>query len=313
VEFFKTVSKVDFMGVRWTAISASAFLFVLSLVVLVLQGLNLGVDFTGGTVIEVGYEHPVDLSSVRTSLGQGGYTDAMVQNFGTTHDVLIRLSPRPGMSTAELSEKVLGVLRQSSSENRVEMRRVEFVGPQVGGELKEAGGLAMLFSTLAILVYVAFRFEYRMAVGAIVAMFHDPVMILGFFAASGIEFDLTVLAALLAIIGYSLNDTVVVFDRIRENFGKLRKDTPQEVINRSVNETLSRTLMTSFATLLVVIAMFLWGGNVLHGFSLALIIGIFVGTYSSIFVAAPVALALGLNRQVLLPPKKEEESGGVRP
>ncbi|CAK0769821.1 Sec translocon accessory complex subunit SecF [Gammaproteobacteria bacterium] len=307
MEFFKKISRIDFMGRRWYAISVSTTLFILSLILLVVRGLNLGVDFTGGTVIEIGYEHSVDLTVVRTTLSQGGYDDAMVQNFGTTHDVLIRLAPRPGITSAILSEQILGVLRQNATDNKVEVRRVEFVGPQVGGELKEAGGLALLFSTLAILVYVAFRFEYRMAVGAIVAMFHDPVMILGFFSATAIEFDLTVLAALLAIIGYSLNDTVVVFDRIRENFHILRKGTPDEIINRSVNETLSRTLMTSFATLLVVVAMFLWGGRVLHGFSLALLIGIFVGTYSSIFVAAPVALALGLDRQALLPPKKEDE------
>ncbi|CAK0751518.1 Sec translocon accessory complex subunit SecF [Gammaproteobacteria bacterium] len=307
MEFFKKISKINFMNKRWYAIGISSVLFILSLVLLIVLGLNLGVDFTGGTVIEVGYEHPVEITTVRAVLGQGGYNDAMVQNFGTTHDVLIRLAPRPGVTSAVLSDQVLEVLRRGSADNQVAMRRVEFVGPQVGGELKEAGALALLFSTLAILVYIALRFEYRMAVGAIVAMFHDPVMILGFFAVSGIEFDLTVLAALLAIIGYSLNDTVVVFDRIRENFQKLRKGTtPEEIINLSVNETLSRTLMTSFATLLVVVAMFLWGGHVLHGFSLALLIGIFVGTYSSIFVAAPVALAMGLNRQTLLPPKKEE-------
>jgi len=308
MEFFKKISKIDFMGKRWYAIGVSTALLVLSLVILVVRGLNLGVDFTGGTVIEVGYEQSVDLTTVRAALNQGGYEDAMVQNFGTTHDVLIRLALRPGVTSAALSEQLLGVLRQGSANNRVEVRRVEFVGPQVGGELKEAGGLALLFSTLAILVYVALRFEHRMAVGAIVAMFHDPIMILGFFSATGIEFDLTVLAALLAIIGYSLNDTVVVFDRIRENFRILRKGTPDEITNLSVNETLSRTLMTSFATLLVVVAMFLWGGSVLHGFSLALLIGIFVGTYSSIFVAAPVALALGLSRQALLPPKQEEET-----
>jgi len=307
MEFFKTTSKIDFMGIRWYAVGVSGVLAVLSLIMMVFPGLNLGLDFTGGTVIEVSYERPVELTTVRTILSQGGYGDAMIQNFGTTRDVLIRLSPRPELTNAALSEQLVKLLRTGSIDNRVEIRRVEFVGPQVGAELKEAGGLAMIFSTLGILVYIAFRFEYRMALGAIIAMLHDPLLILGVFAAFAIEFDLTVLAAILAIIGYSLNDTVVVFDRIRENFIKLRKETPEEIINRSVNETLSRTLMTSFATMLVLISMFLWGGPVLHGFSLALLIGIFVGTYSSIFVAAPVALTLGLNRQALLPPKKDDE------
>lgn len=308
MELFKTTSKIDFMGIRRYAIGLSSVASVLSLVLMFSPGLNLGLDFTGGTVIEVGYEHPVDLTSVRTILGQGGYGDAMIQNFGTTRDVLIRLAPRPEITNVALSEQLVKLLRTGSTDNPVEVRRVEFVGPQVGEELKEAGGLAMIFSSLAILVYVAFRFEYRMALGAIIAMLHDPLMTLGIFSAFSIEFDLTVLAALLAIIGYSLNDTVVVFDRIRENFSKLRKETSEEVINRSVNETLSRTLMTSFSTVLVLISMFLWGGQILHGFSLALLIGILVGTYSSIFVAAPVALALGLNRQALLPPKKEDEA-----
>ncbi len=307
MEFFKKISSIDFMGVRWYAIGVSGLLFTLSLVMLVARGLNLGVDFTGGTVIEVGYERSIDLTAVRKTLDHGGYGEAMVQNFGTTRDVLIRIAPRPGLTNAMLSDRILGILRDDAGDNRVNMRRIEFVGPQVGEELKEAGGMALIFSTLAILVYVALRFEYRMALGAIVAMFHDPIIILGLFAGTYIEFDLTVLAALLAIIGYSLNDTVVVFDRIRENFRKLRKNTPEEIINRSVNETLSRTLMTSFATLLVVVAMYLWGGSVLHGFSLALLVGIFVGTYSSIFIAAPVALSLGLDRQALMPPKKDEE------
>lgn len=307
MEFFKKVTTFDFMGKRWYAITGSLILFILSLILLISPGLNLGVDFTGGTVIELSYVQPVEVTTVRNLLTQGGYSDAVVQNFGTTRDVLIRLAPRADMTSLELSEKVLAVLRSEGNNNQVEIRRVEFVGPQVGSELQEAGLLSLLFSSLGILIYVALRFEYRMAVGAIIAMLHDPLLILGVFAIWGIEFDLTVVAALLAIMGYSLNDTVVVFDRIRENFSKMRKGTPEEIINRSVNETLSRTLMTSFSTILVLIAMFLWGGQVLHAFALALLIGIFVGTYSSIFIAAPVALAMGLNRQALLPPKKEEE------
>jgi len=306
MEFFKKVSNFDFMGKRWYAITGSLVLFVFSIISLIFPGLNLGVDFTGGTVIELSYTQPVELGAVRNILSHGGYSDAVVQNFGTTRDILIRVAPRADMTSVALSEKILEVLRAGINNNQVEIRRVEFVGPQVGSELQEAGLLSLLFASLGILIYVALRFEYRMAIGAIIAMLHDPLLILGVFALGGIEFDLTVVAALLAIMGYSLNDTVVVFDRIRENFSRVRKGTPEEIINRSVNETLSRTLMTSFSTILVLIAMFLWGGQVLHAFSLALLIGIFIGTYSSIFIAAPVALAMGLSRQALLPPKREE-------
>lgn len=259
MEFFKKVTNFDFMGKRQYAITGSLMLFALSLILLIVPGLNLGVDFTGGTVIEVNYAQPVELNTVRTLLIQSGYTDAVVQNFGTTRDILIRLAPRADVTSQVLREQLLGVLRSGVNNNPVEIRRVEFIGPQVGAELQEAGLLSLLFSSLGILIYVALRFEYRMAVGAIIAMLHDPLLILGVFAAWGIEFDLTVVAALLAIMGYSLNDTVVVFDRIRENFSKMRKGTPEEIINRSVNETLSRTLMTSFSTILVLIAMFLWG------------------------------------------------------
>ncbi len=306
MEFFKKITQIDFMGLRHYTIPASVVLFILSLSLIIVRGLNLGVDFTGGTVIEVAYEQPTDLSAVRSQLGSGKFEDAQVQHFGTSQDVLIRLAPREGLSSAVVSEQVLEVLRQGGKV-KVALRRVEFVGSQVGGELVEAGGMALLFATFGILVYVAIRFEYRMAVGAIVAMFHDPILVLGWFSLFQVEFDLTVLAAILAVIGYSLNDTVVVFDRIRETFRKLRRVSPPEVVNTAVNETLSRTIMTSVATFLAVIAMFLWGGKVLYGFSLALMVGIVVGTYSSIFIASPVALVLGLNRETLMPPRKDEE------
>lgn len=306
MEFFKKTTNIDFMGKRRYAVGGSLLLFFISILLLIILGLNFGVDFTGGSVIEVNYQNPIDLTQVRAILNNGGYSDAIVQNFGTTRDILIRLAPHPNVNNKELSDQVLEILRKGSIDNEVKVRRVEFVGPQVGEELKEAGLFSLIFSSLGILLYVAMRFEYRMAVGAIIAMLHDPILIIGVFAAIGIEFDLTGVAALLAIMGYSLNDTVVVFDRIRENFYKLRKGTPEEIVNLSINETLSRTLMTSFSTILMLVAMLIWGGQVLYAFSLALLIGIFVGTYSSIFIAAPVALAMGLNRQTLLPPKKEE-------
>jgi len=264
--------------------------------------LNPGIDFTGGTLIEVGYSAPAELSRVRSALEQAGFGEAIVQHFGTAQDVLIRLAPREGLKAAELSSEVLKTLQTTGE---VSMRRVEFVGPQVGDELAEDGGLAVLFSLFAILIYVALRFEYRFSVGAVAALVHDVILTLGIFSLLQIEFDLTVLAAILAVIGYSLNDTIVVFDRIRENFRKLRKGTPVEVINFSLNQTLSRTLMTSVTTLIVLLALFFLGGEIIHGFALALIIGVVVGTYSSIYVASSTTLALGISKEDLMPPQKE--------
>ncbi len=293
---------LDFMGKRKLAALVSGLLILISIASLATLKLNPGIDFTGGTLIEVGYGAPAELNQIRAALDGAGLDGAVVQHFGTVQDVLIRLAPREGMKSAELSSMVLNTL-QSTGE--VSMRRVEFVGPQVGDELTEDGGLAVLFSLFAILIYVALRFEYRFSVGAVTALVHDVIITLGIFSLLQIEFDLTVLAAILAVIGYSLNDTIVVFDRIRENFRKLRKGTPVEVINYSLNQTLSRTLMTSLTTLIVLLALFFLGGEIIHGFALALIVGVVVGTYSSIYVASNTILALGISKEDLMQPEKE--------
>lgn len=310
MEFFKTNSTIDFMGKRRLAVVLSIVVTLVCLGSIFVRGFNFGIDFTGGTLIEVAYPEAADLNAVRTALA-GDFADAQVQHFGSARDVLIRIAPRPEESSAVLSERVLQALRQGNS--GVEMRRVEFVGPQVGEELIEKGGLAITFALIGILIYVALRFEYRFAVGAIVATLHDVIVTVGIFSLFRLEFDLTVLAAVLAVIGYSLNDTIVVFDRIRENFRRMRKGSPMEIMNTAVNETLSRTIMTSGTTLLVVLAMLYFGGKVIHGFSLALVIGILVGTYSSIYIASATVLGLGLNKSDLMPVAKEGVGGDERP
>jgi preprotein translocase subunit SecF len=302
---------IDFMGRRRVALIFSALLLVMAIGSLVVRGLSFGIDFTGGTLLEVGYPEAVELAQVRSTLGDAGFGDAQAQHYGSARDVLVRIAPRAGESSAQLSTEVLGALQQLHA--GVEMRRVEFVGPQVGEELTEKGGLAMLYALIGILIYVSLRFEYRFALGSVVALVHDVTITLGFFSLFQFEFDLTVLAALLAVIGYSLNDTIVVFDRIRENFRKLRKGTPAEVINVSINQTLSRTVMTSLTTLLVLTALFVFGGEIIHSFALALIVGIVIGTYSSIYVASTVALALGVSKQDLLPVQKEAMQADTKP
>lgn len=299
-------TQIKFMGYRKITFAFSAMLIVISIGSLFIRGINLGIDFTGGTIIEVGYEQPVDLEPIRTTLESAGFRDTVVQHFGTARDVLIRIAPQEGEAQSKLGDDVLRSLNQASTSGKVEMRRVEFVGPQVGEDLRDEGGLAVLFALFGILIYVALRFEYRFSLGAIVALIHDVTITMGFFSLFGIEFDLTVLAAILAVIGYSLNDTIVVFDRIRENFRKLRKVGAEEVMNESINETLSRTIVTSLTTLLVLIALFLLGGEIIHSFALALIVGIVVGTYSSIYVASSLVLTMGVSKQDLIPVKKEE-------
>lgn len=302
---------IDFLGKRKLALTISGLLLVLSLISLVVRGMPLGIDFTGGTLVEVGYSEAADLNDVRNRLSSAGMANAVVQNFGTTRDLLIRLPPAEGMSNADQSEKVKDLLRKGGV--NVELRRVEFVGPQVGDELTQDGGLAMLYALFGILLYVAWRFEYRFALGSVAALLHDVIMTLGFFSILGLEFDLTVLAAILAVIGYSLNDTIVVYDRIRENFRKIRKGTPEEVMNTSLNQTLGRTIMTSLTTLLVLISLALLGGELIHNFALALIVGVVVGTYSSIYIASPVVLGLGVSRADLLVPEKEGADLDDRP
>lgn len=303
---------IDFMKWRGFAVVASLVLSVIAMGSLGVKGLNFAVDFTGGTVIEAGYKNPADLSAIRSELEAGGFENPTVQNFGTSRDVLIRLAPlKQGEDGNALRNKVMDALNKNP-EDRPEIRRVDFVGPQVGDDLVEGSLIALIAATFFILIYVAWRFEYRFALGAILATLHDITMILGFFSILQLDFDLTVLAAVLTIMGYSLNDTIVVFDRIRENFRKIRRADTLEVINLSINETLSRTLMTSFLTFLSAVAMAFWGGEVLRNFGLALVVGIFVGTYSSIYVASALAFKLGISRADLLVPEKEG-AGDDRP
>lgn len=296
---------IDFLSKGRIALIASVVVLVVCLATLLIRGLNLGLDFTGGTVIEVGYPSPIPIPTVREALGEAGFSDAQAQHFGTASDVLIRLAPREGANSADISNQVLTALKAAEGGGQAEMRRVEFVGPQVGQELIEDGGLAMLYALIGILIYVTLRFEWRFAVGTIAATVHDVLFTIGIFTLFQIEFDLTVLAAVLAVIGYSVNDTVVVLDRIRENFRKIRKGTSQEVINTSINQTLARTVTTSFTTLIAVVILYLFGGPMIQNFALALIVGIFVGTYSSIYIASSSALMLGVSREDLLPKAKE--------
>ena len=297
----------NIMGYRRPAMFLSIGLIVLAILSLAIRGLNYGIDFTGGYVIEVAYPEAAKLDVVRDSLQAADFGDAIVQHFGTAHEVLIRLAPREGVNSAGLSQQVLDAL-QAEGDNGLEMRRVEFVGPQVGEELREQGGLAVLAALFCIVVYIWLRFEKKFSVGSVLALVHDVLITLGVISLLQAEFDLSVLAAILAVIGYSLNDTIVVFDRIRENFRKLRKTSEVDMMNISINETLARTLITSFTTLLVLVALFLFGGEIIRSFSLALIIGVIVGTYSSIYVASSATLMLGVTRQDLMPVEKEGEN-----
>lgn len=299
--------KFDFMALRRPAVILSAILILLSVSSLVVRQLNFGIDFTGGSVIEVGYQNPVALQPVRDVLEANGFDDAIVQHFGSAKDVLIRLVPRSGQDKAELSSQIIQLLTEAS-EQPIDVRRVDFVGPQVGKELTEDGGLAVLYALIAILIYVALRFEYRFSIGAVAALVHDVLITLGIFSILQIDFDLSVLAALLAVIGYSLNDTIVVFDRVRENFRKIRKKAAIDIINISINQTIARTVMTSLTTLMVLVSLFLLGGETIHAFALTLIIGVVIGTYSSIYVATTTALFLGVDRTDLLVPEKEGET-----
>ena len=302
-------TQIDFMGQRRMAMFVSVVLVLVSLGSLTVRGLQLGIDFTGGTLIEVGYEQPADIDSVRRTLTDSGFVDAVTQHFGTNRDVLVRVAPREGATQAQVGNEVLNALRAADT-GKVDLRRVEFVGPQVGEELTEDGGLAMLIALGAIFIYVMFRFEWKFSAGAVAALFHDVIITLGVFSLLALEFDLTVLAAILAVIGYSLNDTIVVFDRIRENFRRMRRGESVEIVNTSLNQTLSRTLMTSLTTLLVLIALFIVGGELIHGFATALIIGVVVGTYSSIYVASTTTLSLGISKADLMPVEKEGADAG---
>lgn len=318
---------IDFLGKRKLAMVFSLALLVISLGSLMTRGLSFGIDFTGGTLVEVTYQDTVAIDDVRDTLSSSGFEDAVVQYFGTAKDVMIRVPLKSDMKGAQVSEKIMLSLHEKQGEFvtdtdpiskeqtcsadgqrqvcQVQMQRVEFVGPQVGDELANQGGLAMLYALFGILAYVAFRFEWRFAVGSVAALVHDVIITVGVFSVFQLEFTLTVLAALLAVIGYSLNDTIVVFDRIRENFRKMRKETPLNIMNTSINQTLPRTILTSLTTLLVLISLFIFGGDIIHNFSVALILGVVIGTYSSIFIASPVVLSLGVSRDNLLKVKQE--------
>ena len=297
-------TNINFIGNRNIALIFSGVLTIISIGSLAVRGLQMGIDFTGGTLIEIGYKQAADLTALRNTLDTGGFSDATVQNFGTAKDVLIRLKPHEGVSSADLSSKVLEAINKTTAEP-ASVRRVEFVGPQVGDDLAEDGFLALLYSTIGILIYIAWRFEWKFSLGAIIATIHDVIVTLGVFSILGLEFDLTVLAAVLALIGYSLNDTIVVYDRIRENFRNLRKTSTEEIMNISVNVTLSRTIMTSLTVILVLVSLFFLGGEVIHNFSIVLLFGVFFGTYSSIFIASPMALLLGISPEDLMIPVKE--------
>ena len=298
---------IDFVGKRKFAMIFSAVLLVLSIASLSFQGLKFGIDFTGGTLIELGYEKTADLEDIRLKLSEGDFKGTNVQYFGSDTEVLIQLEPQE-VSSAKLSSSIIRMLGDG-----IDVRRVEFVGPKVGEELTNDGGLAMLYALIGILIYVAFRFEYRFALGSIAALVHDVIITLGIFSILQIEFDLTVLAAILAVIGYSLNDTIVVFDRIRENFLSTRQVEAEPIINEALNQTLSRTLMTSLTTLLVLLALFYLGGEVIHSFAGALLVGVIIGTYSSIYVASSMILALGISKEDMLPSEKEKKEIDARP
>lgn len=297
---------VAFMSYRKMAMIFSTLLMIASIASLATNKLNFGLDFTGGTLIEVGFEQAADLKKIRQVMSDSGFNDAKVQFYGSSRDVVIRLGLREDVKAEMLGNEVLAIL-ESGSGQKIDMRRIEFVGASVGDELAEQGGLAMLTALICILIYVAFRFEWRFAVGSVIALFHDVILTLGLFSVLQLEFDLTVLAAILAVIGYSLNDTIVVSDRIRENFRKIRDSQAEDVINISLTQTLSRTFITSITTLLVLAALFFRGGELIHGFATALLFGVFVGTYSSIYVASLVALALGISREDLMPEVIEKE------
>lgn len=298
---------INFMGQRRVAMMVTVVLLLLSIAGLALRGLNFGIDFTGGVLVEVGYEEAPSLQDVRGRIETAGFDNPLVQHFGSPREILIRIPPEhEAQGDEEISTRVLEAL---GGPDRLEVRRVEFVGPQVGEELREQGGLAVLFALMGILIYVAARFEWRFAVGSVGALVHDVVLVLGTFAWLQLSFDLSVLAAVLAVIGYSLNDTIVVYDRIRENFVNIRKATPVATVNLAINQMLSRTIVTSLTTLLVLLSLYLLGGEIMRGFSVALIVGVIVGTYSSIYVASALALALGISKRDVMPRQVDKGEG----
>ena len=312
MKFLNRKTNIDFMSRRNIALIFSVVMIVASITSLAFRGLNFGLDFTGGTLIEVGFATAPNTAEVRENLLDAGF-DAVVQTYGAATDIVVRIQPTEVEEiSAELSTRVLAALSQGSG-GEIEMRRVEFVGPQVGDELKEQGILAVIYAMVGVFLYVMFRFQWRFSVGAVAALFHDIIISMGVISFVQIEFDLTVVAAILAVVGYSLNDTIVLFDRIRENFPRYRKRSPVEVVNTSINEVLSRTIMTSTTTLIVLLALFFFGGEIIHGFAFTLIVGVLIGTYSSIYVASTALLTLGVSKYDLIEVEKEGATLDARP
>lgn len=304
MKFFARVPNINFMAQRKVGLAVSTLLTLGAILLVLFRGLNLGIDFTGGVLVEVEYPQTVELDKVRSDLATAGYERAVVQYFGSSNAVLIRLPPAENASSAQVSTNILQALH--AEENNISLRRIEFVGPQVGEELATKGGLALLFAFLGIMVYIAFRFEWKFSVGAIAALVHDAVMVLGYLSLLQVEFDITTLAAILALIGYSNNETIVIFDRVRENLINQRRSDILDVVNLSVNQTLLRSVITHFTTLLVLFALLILGGSSVHSFSVALIFGVIVATYSSVYVSTNLAVALGVSREDLLPPEDKE-------
>lgn len=307
MQIFNFSQPVNFMRLKWPALLLSVLLLIGSAASMFSQGINWGLDFTGGTVIEVGLSERADLTAMRQVLAGAGYPDAVIQLFGSSKDVLIRIPLRPDLEQAKVGQAVLQALTGELAEP-VSLRRVEFVGPSVGEELKQDGGMAMLVALIGIMLYVALRFEWRLSVGAVLALGHDVILTLGLFSVLQLEFDLTVLAAILALIGYSINDTIVVFDRLRESFRNLRDATVDETINHAITSTLNRTVITSLTTVLVLLVLFFMGGALIHGFATALLFGIAIGTYSSVYVASAIAEVLGISREDMLPPPEQDDA-----
>ncbi|EGT3621878.1 MULTISPECIES: protein translocase subunit SecF [Morganella] len=296
----------DFM--RWdnVAFTISALLLIASVAIIGVKGFNWGLDFTGGTVIEVNFSQPADLDKIRDTVAQAGFKDPLIQNFGSSRDIMVRLPPAEGAAGQELGKTVINVINKNIDESAV-VKRIEFVGPSVGAELAQTGAMALIAALICILIYVAMRFEWRLALGAVIALAHDVIITLGVLSLFHIEIDLTIVASLMSVIGYSLNDSIVVSDRIRENFRKIRRGTSYEIMNVSLTQTLSRTIMTSATTLLVVLMLYIFGGAMLQGFSLVMLIGVSIGTISSIYVASALALKLGMKREHLIVQKVEKE------
>lgn len=306
MQLIKPDTNINFMGQRKLALLVSLLILAIGVASLFTRGINWGLDFTGGTLIEVAYPEAPELGDIRQALSDEGFEDFVVQTFGSPRDIVVRMpADQEDETGADLSTQVLAAL--SAQDPGIDLRRVEFVGPQVGQELAEQGGLAMLYALFGILLYVSFRFQWRFAVGAVAALVHDVLLVVGILSLFRVNFDLTVVAAILAVIGYSLNDTIVLYDRLRENFITKRKGTPTELCNLSINQMLGRTLMTSLTTLLVLIALFYFGGEIIHAFAFTLIIGVVVGTYSSIYIAGNAAIMLGVSKQDLMPVEKEGE------